>query len=236
MSIDNIRLCLPDFFLRRFTESENTRYSVWVYDGNDIISVYQEKMPNTVEIWFEFRSFTRAYWILFESECISERRGERFYDFNKVKKFMMTYMISGTNFPGVGKIQYGDDGKICDDVMKKLNRIHPRIWSQLFEKIDVFPGKLPDSEEMALEKQCKTLFCDSQSVQNPHEWVVMYCTLLSFWEKFGLNYFDVMKLPNDLYNMLKKMSGLENSYREMGMAKQTAKTSSPVMNHRFPRR
>ena len=38
------------------------RYSVWVYQSKNQISVYSEKMPNTEELWFEFNDFDYISW------------------------------------------------------------------------------------------------------------------------------------------------------------------------------
>lgn len=234
MSAENIQQFLPDAFMRLFGSTGASRHSVWVYDGGEIISVYGEERPNTIEIWFEFRPFTLAYWLKFESACVVEHHGEKYYDFNTVRRFMIDYMVTGTNFPGIGEIGRDVDGRACRESLERLSRVHPRIWSVLFDSIDIFTGRLPESEEMSLERQCKTLFGDGQSVRNPHEWVVVYSTLLSFWDKFGLNYYDVMGLPYELFGMLKKMSGLENSYREMALAK--TKATAPAPARRFPGR
>ena len=201
--------------LEKYRNSERRRYSVWVYDGGDIISVYTEMKPNTVELWFEFSEFTRAYWKKMEEECVVEERGGTFYNYVRMRRFFITYMLYATNLPGLYEIPHDENGMARKDVLDRLMRIHPRIWNALFEKVEMFPDGCTPEEERDMEKQCKQLFCDHKGVKSPHEWIELYCNLTAFWDKFGLNYFDVMRLPNSLYIALRKIMQLDNNYTEM---------------------
>ena len=213
--------------LERYRSHDSRRYSVWVYDNDDIIRVYQEERPNTREIWFEFNEFNRSYWKKFEEQCIMTcGNGSMFYNFMSVKRFMMTYMLVATSFPGIGRIEHDADGRVTQEVWDRLNRIHPRIWEALFLKVDIFPETCDEKEEAEIEKQAKALFCDHNGVKTPHEWIELYCNLTAFWDKFGLNYFDVMNLPNSLYIALRKIMALDNTYTELSFSKDRAKISS----------
>ena len=230
--------------LEKYRCQDSRRYSVWVYDNDEMISVYPDEMPNTHEIWFEFNEFNRSYWKKFEEECIVKYDGDStFYSSMQMRRFMMTYMLVATSFPGVGPIEHDPDGRVTQDVWDRLNRIHPRIWEALFMKVDIFPDTYGDDEEAELERQCKTLFCDHQGVKSPHEWIELYCNLTAFWDKFGLNYFDVMRLPNSLYMALRKIMQMDNTYTEMSFTQDRARmhNSAPKapasrMPARAPRR
>ena len=85
------------------------------------------------------------------------------------------------------------------------------------DKIDVLPKPMPKSEEKELEKQCSILFGKGEGVTNPHEYITMYCNLMAFWDKFGMNYFDILKLPQDVFSALKKVMSLDNTYKSEKM-------------------
>ena len=225
--------------LEKYRSHDSRRYSVWVYDNDEIITVYGDEKPNTHEIWFEFTEFNRSYWKKFEEECIVNYGNDSsFYNFVLMRRFMMTYMLSKTSFPGIEVIEHDSDGKVTQECWDRMNRVHPRIWETLFSKVDMFPETCDDNGDMELEKQCKQLFCDHKGVKNPHEWIELYCNLTAFWDKFGLNYFDVMNLPNNLYVALRKIMHLDNTYTELSFTqdKAMAHNSVPRMPARATRR
>jgi len=52
------------------------------------------------------------------------------------------------------------------------------------------------AENQRLYKQCVALFAaKSRGVTYPDKWIRRYCELVTFWEKFGLNAFDLEKIP-----------------------------------------
>lgn len=65
-------------------------------------------------------------------------------------------------------------------------------------------------EDDIIERQCALLFSDSsRGVSNACEAVSMFCTLGTFWEKFGLNKEDLPDVPFKEYLMLKIMTRKE---------------------------
>ena len=126
--------------------------------------------------------------------------------------FLIDYLFYDTNFPEI-HVEYGKDGRITDEVRKKIYQIHPRILSGILDKVEIFSNKMPENEKKDLEKQCSMLFGDGKGINNPHKWITIYCMLSSFWEKFGLNYFDILKLPHETYQMLKHIMNLESTYK-----------------------
>lgn len=211
MNIFEQNIMLPSYI-----SPDVNKYSVWVYDGGDIISVYKEETPNTVEIWMEFHTFTYIYWRMMENECIDNIHYSIFYNYSRIKMFMIRYLFAGTNFPGVFT-EYDKYGRLTDRSYESVMRIHPRILRSIFDKVRFFPDVMPENEKQILEKQCQRLFGKGEAVENPHKDVVTYCNLTSFWEKFGLNYFDIMKLPQDLFSSLRYIMMLDNQYKSQAL-------------------
>jgi len=197
---------------------DTARYSVWVYDGGETIRVFDDEMPNTTEVWFEFYSFNQAHWKIMEEHCMQKfGKGMNeiaLYNFCKVKLFMIEYMLAGTSIP----IKIERDGdRLCKSSLDSIMRIHPRIMRIIMSKVSVFPDDLPKDEKMRLDRQCSKLFGDGSGIMNPHEWISTYCNLTAFWEKFGLNYFDIMRLPHELFSHLKTVMSLESSCKSKHM-------------------
>lgn len=205
-----------------YCSNEKKRYDLWVYTECEVPKVFMVQTPNTQHIWFQFYTFSHLYWRIMESKCIDTIKGNNFYNFNSIKEFMLDYLLCGTNIPNI-LIQRKSDGTLTEKSSKSVNCIHPRILRALLDSIDIFPHKMTTKQEKELEKQCAILFGQGNSVSNPHEWIVIYCNLISFWEKFGLNYYDIMKLPNETYLMLKKIMGLENDHKSQAMSSSSNK-------------
>ena len=204
-----------------------------MYDGEDIIRVYGEEMPNTEEVWMEFHAFTYAYWRLMESECVDDVKGNLFYNYSRIKEFLIRYLFSGTNFPGV-RVERDKYGRLTERSFESVMRIHPRIMRVIFDKVKIFPPHMDEKETKDFEKQCQRLFGKGEAVTSPHPDIVTYCNLCSFWEKFGLNYFDIMRLPYDLFSVLKRVMMSDNEYKSMAL--ESKKSSAPPSRPQMPMR
>lgn len=203
---------ISEFDALDFRGKETVKYSVWVYVDSNGLKVYPDEQPNTDEIWFKFYKFNHFYWKLFENECIDDMQGRMFYNFNKMKCFMIRRMLCSTNISGM-TIRYDGDGLLTQESFDNVMSIHPRILRVLFDKVRVFPKSLKKSEEKELEKQCSVLFGKGEGVNDPHPYITMYCNLVAFQDKFGMNYFDIMRLPQDVFGALKKIMVLENNFK-----------------------
>lgn len=203
-----------DMNIMEFMDADTFRISVWVYDSKDYIEVFEQDTPNCAEVWFEFHKFSNFYWRMLEDECIDEIKGSSFYNFCRIKKFMIRRMLCGTNISWI-KLSRSTNGALDDESYNSVMRVHPRILRVVMDKMDIFPKQLEKKEEKELEKQCIILFGKGDGVMNPHPYIVSYCNLISFWDKFGMNYFDIMKLPRDMFAMLKKMMNLESHNKSM---------------------
>lgn len=201
------------------------KYKLWVYiDGDNEPLVFYDYKPNTECIYFSFYSFSYYYWKLIQGQCIYKINNEFFYNFHKLKLFMINYLLFDTNVPGV-IIERKQDGRLTENSLNSVLSIHPRILRVLFDKINLFPQELSKEEKEDIEKQCLQLFGKGKSIMNPHPQIVTYCNLISFWEKFGLNYHDVMKMPYELFLSLKKIMSLDNEYKSQSINKTSSKSN-----------
>ena len=207
---------IEKFNVLDFRNPETEKYSVWVYDGGEVLQVFREEQPNTEEVWFRFYKFNHFYWKMLEDECIEEIKGSSFYSFSKLKMFMIRRMLCATSIDGID-IEYDSYGMLKDECFDRFMQIHPRILRVLMDKMDILPKPMPKSEEKELEKQCSILFGKGEGVTNPHEYIAMYCNLMASWDKFGMNYFDLLKLPQDVFSALKRVMSLDNTHKSEKM-------------------
>ena len=215
--------------ITNYCSNEKKRYNLWVYDNGEILQVFTEQKPNTINLWFQFYSFSNLYWKIMQSSCIDRINGNSYYNHSNIKLFMIKYLFCGTNISDI-KLQRLTNGELTEDSFESLMQIHPRIWRSLFQIVQLFPKQLSKQEEKNLEKQCAILFGQGNSVAQPHEYIVTYCNLVAFWEKFGMNYYDILKLPHETFLFLKKIMSLQSDHRKKSIIEN--KNSHPMPNKR----
>lgn len=199
----------------QYRSNDYKRYSIWVYDDSNIIQVFGDEKPNTCELWFEFYEYTHLFWKMMEYECIEQSGFQKdktyVYSFYKLKRFYLKYLLRSTNYPIA--LERNESGELTEETYDRLMKIHSRIWRELFDKIEFFVDGANKEEEQRLAKECAILFGKGDSVSNPHKYIVFYCDLMAFWDKFGLNYFDIQRLPQEVFAVLKKMMSLESDFK-----------------------
>lgn len=209
--------------IENFCDKKIIKYKLWVYFNSDMPEVYFEQKPNTTEIYFEFYNLSLFYWKKLEKECIEEYNEQFYFNNQKLRIFMIKYMLHSTNVPGAF-IEKNKSGSLTEESFNSIISIHPRILRCLFDIVEFLPKQLDKNEEKQLEKQCSILFGQGNPVSNPNPWVIIYCNLVAFWEKFGMNYEDIMKLPYETFIMLKKIMELDNDFKSKSL-QSSSKTS-----------
>lgn len=216
-------LAISQYDIIKCCDNMKKRYSVWVYENKDGVKVYDQQKPNTEQVWFQFNEFSHLYWKMLEDYAVVQQNGKYFYNFNNVKLFMIKYLFSNTNLPQI-KFERNNDGSLTQESLEKVMKIHPRILRAIMDNLDIFPQEMTRQEDRELKRQCMQLFGKGQAVNNPNKWVTIYCNLTSFWDKFGLNLYDIMKLPRDSYLMLHKIMMLEIDSKNKEMERQSNKS------------
>ena len=217
-----------DDFLRQdlpLLRSKNTiTIRCWVYLNQDKpLEVFTEKKDNTEEVWLEFFEMNHVYWDMIDEECIEECFGvnerDKMVTYNdyKVKMFYIRYLLKGWSFSTVLKRKY--DGSLTDESFKEVLLIHPRILRIIFSQYN--NSFISEQEEGDILKQCHLLFGQGQGVSSPHKYISLYCDLVTFWDKFGLNFGDIQKLPQEVYKGLRKIVSIENQIRSAEAKTQT---------------
>lgn len=208
----------------------------WIYWNRNNPILYDEKKDNTEEVEFVFERMNHGLWLYVEENILNVNYGyceadvTLTYDFVKLKQFVVRWLLKRWNLPI--ELKRNANGELSDESYETVMRVHPSIMKYFMNR---FEGTLFLSEEdrNKIAKQSAMLFHPkSKGVSNPHEAISMYCTFSGFWEKFGLNFFDMQRLPHDVYMKLKavisteinvKSAEFENSKRQAERAKSVAR-------------
>jgi len=107
------------------------------------------------------------------------------------------------------ELDLDDEGKLTKDSLRKIMKLSApllsSIVSQYYATINI-----TDDDEETITKQAAILFGkNSHGVENACEAVSLFCTLGNFWEKFGINRFDLKSLSYKEYVMLRLMLSKE---------------------------
>ena len=71
----NGKTMMEKFGVLDFRNPETEKYSVWVYDGGEVLQVFREEQPNTEEVWFRFYKFNHFYWKMLEDGLMEGIKG-----------------------------------------------------------------------------------------------------------------------------------------------------------------
>lgn len=204
------------------------RISCWVYlEKNKQPEVFYFEKPNTKQIYIDFYEMNHYFWNMIESECVMQEEGMNkhdkivVYNNRKIKQFVLKYLVKDWSFQ---KLERQEDGSLTKQSLRKIYALHPRILKNIINQY-VYRAGFTEEEDGKIQKQCYLLFDKGQGVSNPHWAVSLYLDLTAFWDKFGLNYYDIQKLPQQVYDGLRKVMGAQNSITAMKYAK-SSKSSS----------
>lgn len=200
----------------------------WVQ--NRPIACDKDEADETISV--TFTKLSLDYWKYIETQILEKHEiKHKFfqkveslfsYNFTKLNGYILQYVIKDWTLP----IELIFDNEILtDECFEKVLTIHPNILRILIEKFEqtLF---LTEADKDVIIKQSRILFKDGGGVEGPHEAISLYCDLTSFWDKFGLNYFDLQKLPYETYLKLKTVLQHETTFRNIEANKQpTAKLS-----------
>jgi len=199
---------------------DTVRISCWVYFNRDNLIVFDNKMPNTTELWFEFSTMNHFYYELLEQTCTKEVKGafEKmiFYDDVKINEFIVRYLLRDWCFDC--DLEHRLDGSLTPSSFDEVMKINAKILHSILSRYE-YRISLTDEEEQRIAMQAFFLFESGKSVQSPHKYISQYCDMVSFWSKFGLNYFDIQKLPQEVYEGIRKIMALDNEHSRKRMDK-----------------
>ena len=117
-----------------------------------------------------------------------------------------------------------ENGWLTGEGWERIKRLPAPLVDALLDKYEPYVS-VDSLEERVIDRQSTALFGEhSRGVMNACKAISLYCLLVGFWEKFGLNRFDLVKLPYVEYLRLRRMIGNDN---EATRRRMKARDSSP---------
>lgn len=212
----------------------------WLKWKNGFPTMFENECEDAEKVVVKFNRMNHGMWLYIEENILEVNEGlvekdvQITYNFMKMRSFIIKWLLKEWNLPI--ELEKGNCGELTDDSYEKVMSMFPSILNYFVNYVEnrLF---LFESERKEISKQCLKLFGPrSIGVNNPHEAVSLYCGYASFWEKFGLNYFDLQRLPQDLYVKLKTVMSNEIDIKNQQTENLTKNNNQPKSNVRFGRR
>jgi len=222
-SEDNLRL------IRNSDTVEIRGWIVWEKSGPRVLD---KKVDGAEEIQFVFDQMNYGFWRYLEENIVDTNTGFNekdvimTYNFTKMKIHILRWLLKDWSLPI--PLERKESGELTDECIKRVMGVHPRIIGYFLDK---FESRLfiDEEEKRTISRQTTLLFHPkSAGVSNACSAVAMYCTLSSFWEKFGLNFWDIQNLPQEIFVRLKLVLGNEIEIK----SSQSKQVSRPQPHHK----
>lgn len=186
--------------LRSLNQIEITAY-VNEKDFNDI---RKEEFDFSEMVVFRFFQLNEQISRLIKKESLKKiyYLGEPYYynDYLSYNSFVLKNMLSWCNLNI--ELKRDEFGTLTNESYNEILKLHPSILKYFLEEYGNVCD-IPEEETQKIIDQCHNLFRKgSKGISDADESISVYCNLTGFWEKLGLNYFDVQKLPEDIFNKL----------------------------------
>jgi len=130
-------------------------------------------------------------------------------DYQSMRVEMIRRLLVSWNIP-VELNHEDDDGVLTEESLERVLSVSaPLISALLYEYETTF--HIDQEEEKQIDKQSAILFSkNSRGVENACDAITLFCTIGSFWEKFGINHFEIGNLPYKDFVRLRIMISKEN--------------------------
>ena len=205
--------------------SKNQIEFVAYVDKNNFNNIEDKEFENGEKIVFRFFELNETTSKLLRKDGIKKYYflGESYYyyDYLPYKQFILKNLLSWWNLDV--ELERNEFGVLSDECLESVCKIHPSILNHfigLYEE----DNEIPNSDTQKIIDQCHNLFRrGSKGIRDADESISTYCNLTGFWEKLGLNYFDIQRLPEDLFNKLSLIMRKDNEIQ----AKELEKMSKP---------
>lgn len=186
------------------------KVEVYAHELNGRILCSYTKFKEAQKFWVQWDNTSHAKMRRIDNASKVELEKGYYYDKGRQEEEVWRTLPKKISW-GELKFERGIPSKECyEELIATLN---PTIARKLVWPVmeDLFIG---DKEADLISRQGMVLFTpDCTGVASPCEAILEYCDYSAFWEKFGLNVFDLRRLPQKTYLRLKRIMHIEDERR-----------------------
>jgi len=179
------------------------------YTNEDVSVAMKEPREEWEQVWAEWETLSPQ--LFADLEHLFTERDETtrafFYDFHKLDTVAVKRLLLRVSFIEEDLKSPGE--WMADEVWETVKHIRPCLMDCWISQVrqEIF---IPEEESTRIEEQCVLLFKpNSTGVSAPVQAISQYCMMSTMWEKFGLDYFDLQRIPRPLFIRLQKIAHME---------------------------
>jgi hypothetical protein len=199
------------------------------WDGSFLLP----KEEGDIEVRAVFKTMTHGDYKEIEMACrceIEQPKGPPLVqmDYEVSRKLILQRMLLRWNLDM--ELEHDErTGWLTDECLERVCRLPAPLVTALMCQYENTLGITADEEKL-IDRQAAILFAkNSKGVKNACEAVSLYCTSSGFWDKFGLNRFDLNGLPQREFIMMRIMLSKDNE----AQTRQMNEANRPVSNTRI---
>lgn len=197
--------------LHHFNEYFDIEFFVFKNQESKKIKISDKEIKNSQKIHVKCRKLSIDNWDRFNEQ----------QDLMNREKLLLMFSVVETNFMEINFDMYGF---MTIQALNNLLTIHVSIVKQIVKKINKFynQGKDPQHRKK-LTAQFKRLYTSDKAIKLNYTEISDFLHYCNFWEKLGLNYFQVKQLPYDVYQSFLTLMSIEIQVKNAQMKKLTEK-------------
>lgn len=195
--------------------NEYFQFSFYVKKNkNGSISIYDNYTKNTDKLQVRCRKLSTQNW-----DLISEQKQQL-----SKQKLLLLFSVVQTNFMN---ITFDQNRYVTLQCLDELLSINVGIVKKIIHKIEQFyQDKHQPKYRSNLSLQFKRLYNSDKGITLKYKQIGQYLNYCAFWQKLGLNYFDIQQLPHQVYKQLVMMMNIQTQVKNAQMQKLNNKLKS----------
>ena len=187
--------------------------------------------------WAEFGEVTQGFFSDVEPWVSNTTIGEdprditTSIDYTELRLRIIRGLLNKWSLDGL-LIEKDDGGLLTKECFRRIMDLHPRLLNCFLDAL-METVLISEEEDKVIEKQSAILFSPhGQGVENACDAVTKFCVYSNFADKFGLNCFDLRKLPQVDFLRLRILMTRESESRDAMVRSEKAKNSISTPGHR----
>ena len=165
--------------------------------GQCSINIFDVQQKNCDKLYVKCRKLSTQNWDIVADQQSNETK----------EKLLLMFSLVQTNFVDV---KFDENGFVTLDTINQLLTLNFRIIKKIIKKIQNFYDEKQDAQyRSSITSQFKRLYSSDKGVKLKHKQIGQYLNYCGFWQKLGLNYFQVRQLPHDVYKQFVMMMNIQ---------------------------
>ena len=190
-------------------------FSFYLIKNNDnSVQIFNDSVKNADKLQIRCRKLSTQNWDIVAQQENDETK----------EKLLLMFSLVQTNFLD---IRFDENGFVTLETINQLLTLNVSIVKTIVRRIQCFYDDQKDAKyRSSIVSQFKRLYSSDKGIVLKHKQIGQYLNYCGFWQKLGLNYFQVRQLPHDVYKQFVMMMNIQAQVKNAEMQKLNNKMKS----------